>query len=255
VIRLLAENANAYVPLAPGEERHETERFVVWFGRSDDAHHTVAQRFRLHADEVEDAVGEIRAAVRDRGRRASTWEVADSATPPDLVERLERLGIVPLAEEPVAIGMVLTDEPPPPPPGVVARRVETFEEYVQAHEIAFEVFGMPAGRRAEALERARAVYRQSPSEGYLALVDGEPVGTAIARFTDAAAVLYGASVLPNARGRGAYRALVRARWDDAVARGTPTLVTHAGAMSHPILRRLGFRDVATIRILLDKPTP
>ena len=33
--------------------------------------------------------------------------------------------------------------------------------------------------------------------------------------------------LPDARGRGAYRALVRARWDDAVRRGTPALVVHA----------------------------
>src|SRR5206468_8394543 len=36
------------------------------------------------------------------------------------------------------------------------------------------------------------------------------------------------------------RALVKARWDDAVARGTPLLVTHAGALSRPILGRLGF---------------
>ena len=38
-----------------------------------------------------------------------------------------------------------------------------------------------------------------------------------------------------------YRALVRARWDDAVAAGQPALVVHAGAMSRPILERLGFQ--------------
>src|SRR2546423_13548368 len=121
-----------------------------------------------------------------------------------------------------------------------------------AHEIAFEAFGMPEERRKAALAGARARYGEGPSEGYLAFVDGEPVGTATARFTEAAAVLYAGSVFPHARGRGAYRALVRARWDDAAARGTPALVTHAGAMSLPILRRLGFRDVARIRILLDE---
>jgi GNAT superfamily N-acetyltransferase len=253
VIRLLAENANAFVPLGPGEDRQETDRYIVWFGRSDDPSSTVAQRFRLEPDEVEATVEEIRGLVRARGRRASTWEVADSATPADLVERLERFGIVPLPEEPIAVGMVLTDEPPPPPAGVEARPVGTFDEYVRAHEIAFEVFGMPDEQRRAALERAKAVYGESPSEGYLAFVDGEPVGMATARFTDAAAVLYAGSVLPHARGRGAYRALVRARWDDAVARGTPALVTHAGAMSLPILRRLGFRELARIRILLDEP--
>jgi ribosomal protein S18 acetylase RimI-like enzyme len=252
VIRLLAENANAYVPLAPGEERVDTDRFVVWFGRGDDPANTVVQRLRMPAHEVEATVDEVRNLVREHGRRASTWEVADSATPPDLVDRLARLGIVPFEEEPVAIGMVLTEEPAPPPPGVAARAVETFQEYVTAHEIAFEVFGMPAERREAALARAKSLYGQSPSEGYLAFVDGEPVGFGTSRFTDAAAVLYAGSVLPHARGRGAYRALVRARWNDAVARGTPALVTHAGAMSLPILRRLGFQEVATIRILLDE---
>src|SRR5207248_4205781 len=90
LIRMLAENANAYVPLGPGEELVETERFVLWLGRSPDPTGTVAQRFRMQADEVEATVEEIRDLVRNRGRSASTWEVADSATPPDLVERLEQ---------------------------------------------------------------------------------------------------------------------------------------------------------------------
>jgi predicted GNAT superfamily acetyltransferase len=64
--------------------------------------------------------------------------------------------------------------------------------------------------------------------------------------------LFGGSTLPEARGRGAYRALVAARWDDAVERGTPILVTQAGPMSRPILAQLGFREVCEIRILLDK---
>src|SRR6266542_2721124 len=56
---------------------------------------------------------------------------------------------------------------------------------------------------------------------------------------------------PAARGRGAYRALVRARWDEAVRRRTPMLVVQAGSMSKPILRRLGFREVCEIRAFTD----
>jgi hypothetical protein len=58
-------------------------------------------------------------------------------------------------------------------------------------------------------------------------------------------------VLERARGRGAYRALVRARWDDAAERGTPALIVHAGRMSRPILERLGFQAVAEIDVLED----
>ena len=63
--------------------------------------------------------------------------------------------------------------------------------------------------------------------------------------------LANAGVLPAYRGRGIYRALVRARWDEAVRRGTPVLVTQAGAMSRPILEELGFRVVGTILRLED----
>jgi hypothetical protein len=64
--------------------------------------------------------------------------------------------------------------------------------------------------------------------------------------------LFGGSTLPEARGHGAYRALVAARWQDAVARGTPALVTQASPMSRPILASLGFREVCEIRILIDR---
>jgi streptomycin 6-kinase len=87
---------------------------------------------------------------------------------------------------------------------------------------------------------------------YLAWVDGEPAARAYAAYTDHGLLLFGGATLSGARGRGAYRALVRARWEDAVARGTPALVTHAGAMSRPILRRLGFEEIAEIWILLDR---
>ena len=87
---------------------------------------------------------------------------------------------------------------------------------------------------------------------YLAFADGKPVARASAAFGERGATLFGGSTLPEARGRGAYRALVAARWDDAVERGTPILVTQAGPMSRPILGRLGFREVCEIRILVDR---
>jgi hypothetical protein len=45
---------------------------------------------------------------------------------------------------------------------------------------------------------------------------------------------------------------VHARWDEAVRRGTPLAVTQASRNSRPILARLGFREVCTIRVLIDR---
>lgn len=57
--------------------------------------------------------------------------------------------------------------------------------------------------------------------------------------------MYGAATVPDARGRGHYRALVAARAHDARGRGARYLAVEAGPMSLPILARLGFVRVAT----------
>jgi predicted N-acetyltransferase YhbS len=83
-------------------------------------------------------------------------------------------------------------------------------------------------------------------------IDGRIAGIGRAVDFDAGVALMGGAVLPELRGRGAYRALVRARWDHAVARGTPLLVVQAGAMSAPVLGRLGFVPHATLKLYVDR---
>jgi GNAT superfamily N-acetyltransferase len=142
--------------------------------------------------------------------------------------------------------MVLTEPPAQGPVDVEVRRVETEEEHLAAEEIAAIAFGMPAPSAPRPREH------DPDNLVYLAYADGEPVARGSASFGEHGVTLFGGSTLPQARGRGAYRALVAARWEEAVARGTPILVTQAGPMSRPILARLGFREVCEIRILLDE---
>jgi hypothetical protein len=242
----LAENANAHTPLGPGDERIVTDRYVLWLGPGSDPGWNVAQRFRLEPGELEEVRAEIHGHLRERGRGACTWEVGTHARPADLVERLHALGLVDDDPTPLAVGMVLTEPPAAAPPDVEVRRVETDEEWLAAERIAAVAFGMkkePEPRR----------YVPDPNNTiYLAYVDGRPVARGSAAFGERGATLFGGSTLPEARGRGAYRALVAARWEDAVARGTPALVTQAGPMSRPILARLGFQEVCEIRILVDR---
>jgi Fe2+ transport system protein FeoA len=240
-----AENANTYTPLGPADKRIVDDRYVLWMGRGNEPGWNVAQRFRLRADEVEAVRDELHGILRARGRTACTWEVGSSATPGDLVERLLALGLVDDEPTPLAVGMVLTEPPAQRPVGVEVRRAVTGEEKLAAARIAAIAFGMPEPQDVPADDDPNNVV-------YLAYVDGEPVARGSASFGRHAVSLFGGSTLPNARGRGAYRALVAARWEDAVARGTPVVVTQAGPMSRPILTRLGFREVCEIRILLDE---
>jgi ribosomal protein S18 acetylase RimI-like enzyme len=242
----LAENANTYTPLGPSEERIANDRYVLWMGRGDEPGWNVAQRFRLSAEEVEAVRAEIHEALRARGRTACSWEVGSHATPPDLVDRLLALGLVPDEPDDYAVGMVLTEAPADPSPdGLEVRRADTPEERLASARIAAIAFGGPEPTSPPA---------ENPDPNnvvYLAYADGVPIARASASFGEHGVTLFGGSTLPEARGRGAYRALVAARWEDAVARGTPLLVTQAGKMSRPILARLGFREVCEIRILLD----
>jgi hypothetical protein len=240
----LAENANSYTPLGPTDERDFNDRYFLWIGRGDEPGWNVAQRFRLQDDEVERVREEIHARLRARGRTGCTWEVGTHATPSDLVERLLALGLVDDEPTPLAVGMVLTDAPAQSATDVEVRRAETDEEHLAASRIAAIAFGGPVPTEI-------SPDRDPNNVVYLAYVDGEPVARGSASFSEHGVTLFGGSTLPEARGRGAYRALVEARWQDAVARRTPVLVTQASPMSRPILAQLGFREVCEIRILLD----
>jgi GNAT superfamily N-acetyltransferase len=241
----LAENANTYTPLGSDDERIVNDRFVLWMGPGDAPSWNVAQRLRLQAEEVEPVREEIHGLLRAKARTACTWEIGSHATPPDLVERLLGLGLVPDEPDDYAVGMVLTEPPAQPPPDVEVRRAETPEARFAAARIAAIAFGGPEPTSPSAEEP------DPDNVVYLAYVDGRPVARGSAAFGEHGVTLFGGSTLPEARGRGAYRALVAARWEEAVARGTPILVTQAGKMSRPILQRLGFREVCEIRILLD----
>jgi GNAT superfamily N-acetyltransferase len=254
MIRELAENPNVHQALSAGRElvTDPAGRFAIYLGTGAGPHSATVQRVRLAADEVNWAVDEIRELLRGRGRSGAEWELGESCTPSDLVQRLAALGIVPDEDEPVAIGMVLmAGNEMAEPAGTSARRVTSVDELVTARRIQHEAFGGNADEVG--FEQAVADFAAEGKDGstFLAFVDGLPVATGYASYTPLGLLLFGGATLPSARGRGAYRALVAARAREAADRGTPVLVTHAGQMSRPILERLGFTPVARIDRLLD----
>jgi predicted GNAT family acetyltransferase len=106
------------------------------------------------------------------------------------------------------------------------------------------------------LERSHAQWETVDDEGivqtYLGRVDGRAVAFARSAYGTDGVALLGGGTLEADRGNGYYTALVHARWQDAVERGTPLLCTQAGKMSQPILERLGFERLGTIRLLVDR---
>ena len=111
---------------------------------------------------------------------------------------------------------------------------------------------MPEDEIAESRAMLADRWRDTPNVTHAAWLDGVIVSAGTCAPTPHGLLLYGGATLPRARRRGAYRALLRARWDEAVARGTPALITQGGSMSRPILERVGFEAVGHIHMLLDE---
>ena len=245
MLREVAEYPNSFGPLSPGAERVETERYTLCMGVGSTWNSVQRQRFPL--DELDEVLAEVRAHLRERGRTQTQWEVGSKA-PAGLVDALLGRG---LRRDGDAVALVLTAKPPAPE-GLVARRIESFEEYAAANAVQWEAFESPASEIAEGQANLEERYRDTVNLMHGVWLDGELVCAGTATPSEHGLLLYGGATLPRARGRGAYRSLIRARWDDAVVLGTPALITQGGPMSRPILERLGFERVGEVHMLLDQ---
>ncbi|MEO6776362.1 MAG: GNAT family N-acetyltransferase [Kofleriaceae bacterium] len=102
----------------------------------------------------------------------------------------------------------------------------------------------------------RAQHRHVLAEGrqclFVTYRDGAPAAAASYVPFARSAFLMGGVVLASYRGRGLYRALVRARLAHARARGLTLATTHAReATSAPILERLGFETVCRFPVYFE----
>lgn len=195
------------------------------------------------------AAGEVDALVRaERERfarlgRPVEWKHFAHDRPDDLLERLRAAGFQP--EEPETLMALPLDAPfdarfGAPSAGATVRTV-TADEVELAVRVHARVWPEHAGEVAARLARE---LRTTPDLVHVVVaeLDGEPASAAWSSFTPGSPFvgLFGGATVPEARGRGLYRALVAARLREAAARGARVATVDAGAMSRPILERLGF---------------
>ncbi|MEV6862780.1 GNAT family N-acetyltransferase [Streptosporangium subroseum] len=175
------------------------------------------------------------------------WKHYSYDRPPDLPDRLLAAGFTPQPAEALLVAEI-ADLPleVPPPPGVELLAVvdgQGVDALVRVHD---EVFGgdhSPVGRTL----LAGLAGQSGATAAVVALAGRTPISAGRMEFhhgTDFAS-LWGGGTLPAWRSRGVFRSLVAHRAALAAARGFRYLQVDASPDSRPILKRLGFVELAT----------
>jgi GNAT superfamily N-acetyltransferase len=245
----LAEHAEAHFGRIPRFERLERDGFLYMAG---------PRAANIHPYRVGDSTAAVewsRAESRRRGHKDIEWWVGWRAEPRDLGERLLELGLARSDNPPTLTGMTCTSEPPTAS-GIEVRRVDTDQDYAAALEVDWDVWQLGDEERTQRREDEIRRFGETEAAGtmhhFSAFLDGRRVGFGRAIDMPSAVALWGGAVLPDARRRGVYRALVHARWEHAAARGTAALVVQAGPMSTPVLDGLGFQRHGEIQLYCDR---
>jgi ribosomal protein S18 acetylase RimI-like enzyme len=181
------------------------------------------------------------------------WKVYGHDVPSDLGSRLAAAGFVAGEGEALMVFDLRKEwradrRAAAPPLPVEIRRVTNVAGVTDAVSTARAAFGRAA--RWQTARTAEYLLRLGDSSFalYVAYVEGRPVASARAEFPvgRSFAGLWGGGTSSEYRGHGIYRALVRARAEEARRRGYRYLRVDARETSRPILERLGFIPLASI---------
>jgi hypothetical protein len=254
-LRAFAEDPGAFVAIGPDEVRILTDRYSVTFTPGEHFWSASVERLRFGVGDVAAGVAEIRGLVADRGRNAAAWTVGPSATPDGLLDLLLAMGMRSESDE-GSLMLVLTEPPHVQAPPFEVRLVTSYEDHLAAIEVANQGFAFPGEDALDERRRARASFQSERAGGHsvrlLAVDGGRPVAAGRAWLSPLGLYLGGGATVPSDRRRGAMSALVARAWEEAVDRGTPTLVTLGGAMATAGLQRIGFRAVGRVWHLVDR---
>jgi ribosomal protein S18 acetylase RimI-like enzyme len=222
---------DASITRACGPGRGADDNCILWFAAG--------------AASIDELILRERARAEAEGR-ALEWKLYGHDRPQDMATRLIAHGFEP--EEPETL-LAFDLRGSLAQVGVVAVRRIGAGELALVAEVNAAVWGAGAAGQAEALGRTLRHMPERLSIYLAADEDGRPAGAGWMRKPAgvAFATLWGGATVPRLRGRGFYRALVAARLAEAKAAGYRHALVEARETSRPILERLGFERLTTVR--------
>jgi GNAT superfamily N-acetyltransferase len=208
---------------------------------------------RCEPGEVDGVINQAKATFGARNL-PYLWVIDPGTQPPDFEAQLAARGFRPDPHAEETTVMILPADAAVAAPAVKGLEIRDaladLESFQASDRAAAEAFGetkmMENPNLAAMQERRRLNAVMAGNRRLLlATVNGEPAGSgSLTLYPPQGAMINGGAVRPAFRGLGVYRALVAARLEIARNEGAAGLAVQAGAMSQPILSRLGFTPVS-----------
>jgi GNAT superfamily N-acetyltransferase len=198
---------------------------------------------QLPSRHAEERVDEALAYFRSRQVRKLSWWAKSGLAGVELDKCLVRCGLI-FKEGGTGMAADLGELPDTlaPIPGLTISPVEdlpALRQWVHVNRIGF---GIPAYAEKRLFDLFAGVAFSPPVQCYLAVWNGQPVGTSELFLSAGVAGIYNVTCLPESRGHGIGAAVTLAALLEARRRGYRISILQASRMGYPVYRRLGFQD-------------
>jgi len=240
-VRRLYDEHHRRALVLPGFRREEVHPVVRYIGEAVD--HSFINHSTLTPEITDDTIQREVLYFTAMGHRLE-WKVYDYDTPPDLKDRLAGAGFaVGEAEALLVLDAAALLERVPQGDHDIRQITDPDALSDGLNAVNNPVFGNATDSFINQELRQQMTDAPETIAAFAAYADGKPVSLAWTTFSKRGnpfAGLYGGATLPDYRGRGFYKALVRARAAAALERDVRYLHVDASPMSRPILERVGF---------------
>ena len=226
--------------------------YLTWFLTGiPDSFLNVVLRTQLPSDHADEIIHEALAHFRSKGITQLSWWAETDTPRTDLDKHLAPLGLTfNEGGTGMAADLVALHEDLPTPDGLTITLVDdtaTLRQWIHITRIGFEI---PEHGESRLFDLFADFAFEMPVRTYLAVLNGQPVGTSQLFLSAGVAGIYNVTCLAEARQQGIGAAITLAPLLEARKLGYRISILQASHLGYKVYRRLGFQEYGKLNIYL-----
>lgn len=228
-------------------------RYLTWFVTDMSDHFmNVVVCTELPSEGIDQLIENAMSHFKAINIKKLTWLIREQVSSSEIKKQLEAQGLTfreSFASE-MAADLRSLPEKTPTPKDFRIVNVESEDLLRKWIHVASIGFGIPGDVENFWYEFFSEAACDRPFRTYLALLNGEPVGTSQLFTSAGVAGIYNVTCLPEARGQGIGAAITLAPLLDAREMGYQVGILQASSMGYKVYQRLGFQDFGKLSVYL-----